>query len=181
MRRSGWILGILGLFLPVMALADSNAAVEVVLNPAGSFRGETKKVTGFAYKTSDGGVAAENVQVDLRSLATGIGLRDTHTKKRLETGKYPYAKLIKATGKGGVGKALVEIKGIKREVTGTYKIVGNELQAEFPMQLKDLKITDVNYMGVGVENEVKLHVNIPIKEKGRLPASQGSAKKHNAK
>lgn len=171
------IIFTLALFAPMTVLAQGSAAVDVVLSPAGSFRAESKKVTGVAYKTKDGGVQAKNVKVDLRGLATGISLRDDHTRKRLQTSKYPYAKVIKATGKNGVGKALVEIKGIKKEVTGTYKIVGNELQAEFPMKLKDLKITDVSYMGVGVEDEVKLQVTLPLKEVGRMPASNKSKNK----
>lgn len=176
MRWGGIVFGLVGLMAPSLSFAGS-AIVDVSLSPAGSFRAESKKVDGFAYKTKDGGVAAENIQVDLRGITTGVGLRDTHTKKRLETSKYPYAKLIKATGKNGVGQALIEIKGIKKQVTGKYKVVGNELQAEFPIKLEELKIKDINYMGVGVDNEVKLQVSVPIKDKARMPASAGSAKK----
>ncbi|MGE0762223.1 MAG: YceI family protein [Bdellovibrionales bacterium] len=174
MRRRFYVLGLCTFLVSGSSLAETTAAVDVVLNPAGSFRAETKKVTGYAYKTKDG-VAAENIKVDLRTLTTGVSLRDQHTKKRLHTDKHPFAKLVKATGKGGIGKGIVEIKGMRREVTGTYKIVGKELQAEFPLTLTELQITDANYMGVGVDDKMVLKVNVPLKD--RAPASAGKATK----
>ncbi|MCC6138864.1 MAG: YceI family protein [Bdellovibrionaceae bacterium] len=138
------------------------AVVDVKLSPAGSFKGETSKVTGSAQKTADG-VTAENIEVDLTSLKTGVDLRDKHTKERLMVDKHPKAKLIKAEGKGGKGKATIEIKGIQKEVTGTYKIAGNMLQAQFKMLLSDLDIKNVRYMGVGAKDEVIISVTVPIK------------------
>jgi hypothetical protein len=146
------------------AWADGSAVVAVTLSPAGSFKGKCSKVIGHAYKTADG-VAAENIQVDLRGMKTGIELRDKHTKRYLEADKHPYAKLIKASGKGGKGKALVEIKGIKREVEGTYKIQGSNLMAQFKLHLPDVKITDISYMSVGVEDDVTIDVSVPLKDK----------------
>lgn len=164
MRRQGLFIVTVAL-MSSLAWADGSAVVAVTLSPAGSFKGKSTKVTGNAYKTADGGVAAENIQVDLRGIKTGIELRDKHTKKHLEADKYPYAKLIKASGKGGKGKALIEIKGIKREVEGTYKVEGSTLMAEFKLHLPDVKITDISYMSVGVEDDVTIDVSVPLKDK----------------
>lgn len=154
---------ILLLISPLIALADGGVVVDVKLSPAGSFKAETSKVQGHAYKKGNG-VAAENVLIDLKSIKTGIGLRDKHTKERLMVDKFPHAKLIKAEGQGGKGTATIEIKGIKQEVSGTYKIQGNMLQASFPVNLSNLDIKDVRYMGVGVKETVMINVNLPLQD-----------------
>lgn len=138
------------------------AVVSITLSPAGSFKAESTKVTGTAQKTADG-VKAENIEVHLKNLSTGVSLRDKHAKEYLMVDKYPTAKLIKAEGKGGKGKATVEIKGVQKEVTGTYKIVGSLLQAQFKLLLSDVKIKVDRYMGVGPKDEVTINVTVPIK------------------
>lgn len=145
------------------AWAEPGVVIDVLLSPTGSYKAKTQKVTGSAKKTPDGGVIAENVVVDMQSIKTGIGLRDKHTKERLKTDKFKEAKLIKATGKDGKGTGEMEIMGKKQKVEGTYKIEGNMLKADFPMNLKDLDIKDVRYMGVGVKDKVVVHVELPIK------------------
>jgi ABC-type transport system involved in cytochrome bd biosynthesis fused ATPase/permease subunit len=144
--------------------AYSEVRIDVKLSPAGSFVAETKKVKGYAYKTKTG-VAAENVEVEVNSLTTGISLRDKHLKERLLSKKFPKAKLIKAVGKNGVGKASIEIKGIKKTYSGTYTIDGSNLNAKFDINLPDLKITDVSYMGVGVNDKVTVNITLPLKNK----------------
>jgi hypothetical protein len=155
------IVGLL-FFLPGLAFAQAaGVAVDVTLSPAGSFRAETSNVKGFAYKTADG-IAAENVEIDVRTLKTGVSLRDKHTKEHLMAEKFPEAKLIKAIGKGGKGSAIVEIKGVKKKVSGTYTVAGNMLKAQFPINLSDLDIKGIRYMGIGVKDQVVINVNLPI-------------------
>jgi polyisoprenoid-binding protein YceI len=140
----------------------ASAAVDVTLSPAGSFKGKTSDVKGFVTKKGDE-VAAQNIVVNLKSLKTGIELRDKHTQKHLETEKFPEAVLLSAKGKGGKGIGKIRIRGIEKDIAGTYKINGNELEAEFKLNLADFNITNVKYMGAGVENEVVLHVAVPVK------------------
>jgi hypothetical protein len=152
-------------FLPAVMVSatafGSQVAVDVKLSPAGSFKAETAKITGSATKTADG-VVAENIVVDATTFKTGISLRDEHFKKRLQTDKFPQIKLVKAVGKEGKGKARIEIMGMTKDYAGTYTVDGNTIKAQFPVKLPDLKITDVKYMGVGVKDEVVIHVDIPI-------------------
>lgn len=158
------------LLLHVSALISLSAFAasfnaDVKLSPAGSFKATTSKVEGFAYKTADGGVAADNVKIDLRTITTGVSLRDTHTKKHLMVEKYPEAKLVKAAGKDGKGTATIDIRGKKQDVSGTYEVAGETLKATFPMNLTDLDIKDVRYMGVGVKDLVNVTVELPLKAK----------------
>jgi hypothetical protein len=139
-------------------------------------------VDGFAYKTKQG-IAAENIKVDANSLKTGMSLRDKHLKERLMTDKFPVIRLVKASGQDGKGTATLEIKGIQIDTQGTYKVTGSQLIAQFKLKLPDLKITNVKYMNVGVEDEISLEVKVPLRDQG--PASQqvssGSAAKPGKK
>ncbi|MCB9073783.1 MAG: YceI family protein [Bdellovibrionaceae bacterium] len=150
--------------------ANGSVEIDVKLSPAGSFKAQTKKVQGRAYRNGDD-VVAENIIVDLKNLSTGVGLRDKHLKEHLMVEKYPEAKLVKATGKGGKGVASLIVKGKNQKVEGTYKVKGDTLVAEFPMTLSATDINDVRYMGVGVKDEVIVHVNVPISD-GPMPHSE---------
>lgn len=168
----------------ILALSFSQArasagevAVDVTLSPAGSFKAETKKISGTAHKTADG-VIAENVVIDATTLKTGVSLRDTHLKKRLLTEKFPQIKLVKAVGKDGKGRGIIDIMGTKKNVEGTYTVENNSLNAKFKMKLSDLKITDVNYMGIGVKDEVTVNVSIPLTD---APARSTASGKKTAR
>jgi polyisoprenoid-binding protein YceI len=139
-----------------------SVSVDVVLNPMGDFKAKTSDVKGFATVKGDE-VTASDVRVNLKSLKTGVEVRDKHTQKHLQTDKFPEAILVSATGKGGKGKGKIKIKGIEKDIAGTYKVDGKVLNAEFPLNLTDFDIKDINYMGVGVEDQVKLKVSIPVK------------------
>lgn len=146
------------------ALAKS-VQVDVTLKPAGSFKMKTQDIKGDAVQSGDT-VKAENIVVRLEGLDSSIELRDKHAKdKYLETKKYPEAVLVKAIGKGGKGEGLLRIRGIEKKVSGTYKIEGNELNAEFPIKLSDYKIDKIKYMGIGVSDEAVIHVSVPVKQK----------------
>jgi polyisoprenoid-binding protein YceI len=148
----------------------SQVTVDVVLNPMGNFKAKTESISGNAVMNGTD-VSAQNVKVDLRTLKTGIEVRDKHTQKHLHTDKYPEAILSIAKGKNGKGIGRISINGQEKEIKGTYKIVGKNLEADFSLNLPDFKITDINYMGVGVEDEVKLHVIIPIGSAAVAPAA----------
>lgn len=139
-----------------------SVSVGVVLNPMGDFKAKTTDIKGMAVVNGDE-VSAENIVVNLKNLKTGVELRDKHTLKHLQVDKYPEAVLAVAKGKGGKGQGRIKIRGIEKNISGTYKISGKKLLAEFKLNLSDFKIEDISYMGVGVEDEVTLQVVIPIK------------------
>jgi len=150
------------LTLGVSSAFAQSVVVDVTLNPMGDFKAKTTQVKGEAIVKGDQ-VSAQNIVVNLASLKTGVELRDKHTQKHLETSKFPEAVLVSATGKGGKGVGKIKIRGIEKEVAGTYKVEGKILKADFPVKISDFGIKDINYMGVGVEDTVTLHVAVPIK------------------
>lgn len=143
------------------AMAQS-VSVDVVLNPMGDFKAKTAEAKGEAKMQGDE-VVANNIVVNLKSLKSGVEVRDKHTQKYLNTASYPEAVLISATGKGGKGKGKIRIKGIEKDIEGTYKVTGKSLTADFKLKLTDFDIKDINYMGVGVEDEITVHVTVPVK------------------
>lgn len=145
--------------------AAPGVTADVALTPAGDFKANIPDVKGEAIVQGDS-VSAENVVVDLKGLKTGMPLRDKHAKEKyLEVDKFPTVTLLKAVGKGGKGKGRIKMKNIEKDVEGTYKIDGSEMTAEFPIKLSDFKITGIKYMGIGVDDEVKIHVTLPVKKK----------------
>lgn len=150
------------LTLSIPAMAQPKVEFDVELNPAGDFTARTTSVKGFAVKLSDKEVEARNISVDLKTLDTGIGLRNEHTLKHLDAKNHPEAILVKAKGKNGQGIGILKIKGIEKKIKGIYKINNNELHAEFKIQLEDYDIKNISYKGIGVSNEVKLRVSVPL-------------------
>ena len=158
-------VAILGLFFGVLSVAQAQeATANVVLHPAGSFKLKTAEVKGTATALGDG-FEAKDIVVDLRHVETGISLRDNHTKKHLEVEKFPEATLVSAQGKNGKGEGVIKIRGIEQKITGTYEIEDGKLVAHFPVKLSEFKIEGIKYMGVGVDDEVKIDVKIPITQK----------------
>ena len=151
------------LSLSALVHAENLATVDVNLTPAGSFKAKTSEVKGEALLKGDT-VTATNIIVNLKSLKTGIEVRDSHTLKHLEADKFPEAILVNATGKNGKGEGLIKIKGIEKKISGKYTINGSQLEAEFPLQLSEFQISGIRYMGVGVKDQVLLHVSIPLKK-----------------
>ena len=170
-------------FFTVFAQAQkSDLKIFVTLSPAGDFIAKTSAVKGVAIEKADGSFVAENVEVDLNSLQTGISLRDDHMKEKyLDTKTYPKATLKKAIGKGGKGVGLLNIKGKDINIKGDYKKDGKYIIAEFVITLAEVGITDVNYKGVGVEEEIKIEIAMPVVAEGSRPAAKPAAAKPLAK
>lgn len=152
---------VLSLCVSYSAMAQS-VVVDVVLNPMGDFKAKTSDVKGVATVKGDE-VFAENIVVNLKTLKTGVELRDKHTQKYLDTKTHGEAVLISAKGKGGKGKGKIKIKGIEKDIEGVYTVAGKTLKAKFKLKLSDFEIKDINYMGVGVEDEITLLVSVPVK------------------
>jgi polyisoprenoid-binding protein YceI len=113
--------------------------------------------------------------VDLRTLDTGIGLRNTHLRENyLEVDKQAgYGEAIVSDielkglnpvapqGKGSFTGSLT-LHGVKKPVAGPIDVRqaggGLEVKASFPVTLSDYNIAEPRYMGVGVKSVVQVQV-----------------------
>lgn len=137
------------------------AKVDVQLFPAGSFEAKGKVVG--ALKKSKGMLVGQNIKVPVKSLKTGIELRDDHLQKRLLPQKHPDVILLKAKAKGGKGVGLLSVAGKKKKFQFTYQEKGGKALCKFKLSLKEFDIKDIMYMGVGVEDEVTIVASVPVK------------------
>lgn len=144
------------------AKSKKSVLVDVQLTPAGSFEIKSSKVKGKVTKEG-GKLIAKKLRISVKSLKTGISLRDKHLHKRLDYKKHPKIEIVEAVGSGGKGKGIIEVRGIKKPFSFTYKENGKSITAKFKLNLKDFKIPDLRYMSVGVEDEVKIIAVVPLK------------------
>ncbi len=153
-------------------------SVQVVceLTVGGTFEARTKAIAG-QVSTDPGGTGAVNgiVTVDLRTLETGIKLRDSHLRDRyLEVGKS--ADYAMATLKNirlqqwapnelplkTLFRANLTLHGVESSVAGVAEISGGagnlKLQARFPVHVASFGIEPPMYLGVGLKDDVVVNV-----------------------
>jgi polyisoprenoid-binding protein YceI len=114
---------------------------------------------------------------NLKSLKTGIELRDTHMKEKyLEVDKYPEAKLTLANLevpaqfsagpeghlKGLAFKGKLKLKNAERDIEGTCDVDRQKqtvsLTAQFTIKLTDFAIEIPKYLGITVAEDVAVKV-----------------------
>ena len=153
------------------ALRVTNAEVTIncPLTIGGSFDAKTSALNGSVTADGSGGVKGAFV-VDLMKLETGISLRDRHLRNNyLEVQKGPdFAvakmediKIQKLSGKTTFSAKLT-VHGQQRDITGTADVQqdgkGYRVDATFPLQISKFQIPEPTYLGVGVSDQISVHV-----------------------
>ena len=80
----------------------------------------------------------QNAELDLNSLTSGVSMRDDHMKNNYFETKIPgneKALLKKAIGTGGTFKGLLLIRGVSKEIKGTYELKDGNSKVEFKFTL----------------------------------------------
>ncbi len=118
-------------------------------------------------------------KASLTNIKTGIGLRDTHTKKYLGTDQWPDASLtldksqvkIPEDGKKASGSVpgKFRLHGVTRDVKVAYTVgkSGSEyaVDGHFSVNIIDHKIEKPCYLGVCVDTTVKVDAKFKLKDK----------------
>lgn len=152
------------IFLATLNINAKEAVVDVKTTILKGFTAKTKDIKGEA-RVQGTKITAENIVVSLKNLDTGMSLRNDHMKNKfLEVSKYPDAILLKGQGENGKGTGRIKIRNIEKDISGTYKVEGSEVVAEFELLLSEFGISGINYKGVGVEDKIKLKVSVPVKK-----------------
>ncbi len=158
------LVPIFSLLLGIIANAKTEATLTFKMSPVGNFIATSTEVKGFA-KMVGTKVIGEGISVPISGLDAGMSLRTKHMKKKyLEMAKYPEAKLIKAEGENGKGTGIIEIHGVQKPIQGEYKIEKEELVANFTVKISEHGIAKVKYLSVGVNDDVKVTVRVPLKK-----------------
>jgi polyisoprenoid-binding protein YceI len=146
----------------------------------GSFDARTSALNGSLTASATGSPAFDgSLSVDLRTLDTGIGLRNEHLRGTyLEVDKGPSfdaATLSEIELKGitpdtsegkGSFTGLLRLHGVTKTVTGTVEVrqagAGRHVKASFPVNLPDFSIPKPRYLGVGVKDTVTVEVAFAV-------------------
>lgn len=157
----------ISLFLVVFSLtahAENMSTVFISLSPAGSFSAVSKKVKGNVIRNGDN-FTAEKISATVESYKTGIDLRDEHFWKHLEAAKHPKITLTDLKASGGKATATLEVAGVKKPVSISYVVKGSEVVATFNVKASIFGLKKVEYLGVGVSDDVKIETTIGFKSK----------------
>jgi polyisoprenoid-binding protein YceI len=142
----------------------------------GSFEATTNALGGSLTARADGSSALDgSLTVDLRTLDTGIGLRNQHLRENyLEVGNGPgfdKATLSEVRVNGFRPEApegtrsftgLLTVHGVTQAVSGTVDLrqtsSGLRVRASFSVVLADHRIPTPRYLGIGVKDVVRVEV-----------------------
>ena len=176
----------LAVSLPVEAQEASwrvvTGEVRVVcpLTVGGSFAATTTAVEGAVSVDTAGGLQGA-IEVDLTTLDTGIGLRNTHLRDNyLEVDRGPdFARAVLSaitldgedprTFEGEtVFNAMFLVHGVEHPVSGVAELDRTlddvEVVARFQVSLADHAIQAPRYLGVGVRDQVRVEVRFTARE-----------------
>lgn len=146
--------------------------------PVEDFEGVTTRIDGYLVHEGDALSNGSELyfEVDLRTLDTGIGLRNRHMRENyLHTDKYPYAKYS-----GRIVKAWESAKGLEVQVNGTMDIHGRKntlnvkgvvaqtatgirITTGFDVKLTDHNIEVPQLMFVKISEVMKLELDFHLK------------------
>ena len=146
----------------------------------GSFDAKTTSLSGSVTASASGSPAYDgSLAVDLRTLDTGIGLRNEHLRENyLEVDKGPgFDTAILSEidlkgfspdapeGKGSFAGSLT-LHGVTKTVTGAVDVrqagAGLRVKASFPVNLSDYSIRKPRYLGIGVKDIVQVEVAFAV-------------------
>jgi polyisoprenoid-binding protein YceI len=170
-----------------LTVKDGFVAVLCPLTIGGNFEAKTSALTGeLVLRPDQPGAVAGALSVDLRTLQTGIRLRDEHMRTNyLEVHrgpKYAEATLSRIQLEGADlarptstarFRGILTLHGEDQEVAGTADIRhaggGLRVKAKLPVRTSLFQIPAPSYLGVGVKDEVIVDVSLQIAAPAAVP------------
>lgn len=177
MNMSHYRFSLLALFCCAIAQAADKKGVEfvVALSPAGSFSARSDALSGQALVRKSGLVVVKDAEIPVKSLKTGIALRDDHMNDNyFEAAKFPKVTMLLGLGQKGKFKGKLKCHGKVGIVEGTYGFKGPLLIAKFKTTLSGYGIKEVSWKGIGVDDEIEVEVALPWVRKEAAPNEKDS-------
>ena len=161
-------------------VATGDVRVVCPLTVGGSFAATTTALEGAVWADGPEGLQG-TIEVDLTTLDTGIGLRNTHLRDTyLEVGRGPnFARAVLSaialdgadprTFEGETAfSAMFLVHGVEHPVSGVAELArtldGVKVVARFQVALPDHAIQAPRYLGVGVRDQVRVEVRFTALE-----------------
>tara|TARA_B100000925_G_C21960083_1_gene452984 strand:- start:335 stop:814 length:480 start_codon:yes stop_codon:yes gene_type:complete len=152
-----FIFFVLSLFSLNALPSDGTISIHISLSPVGSFKitSENLKIKGL--KKEGDLITAKKISTKKADLKTGIDLRDEHMKKRI---KERTISVKNISAKNGKGSGEISINKIKKKISFNYNESDGKTKADFKLNLEEFGIKDINYLGVGVNNNVDVQIEL---------------------
>ncbi len=146
--------------------------------PIDDFEGVTDKIDGYLIAGQDTWTENSELyfEVDLRTIDTGIGLRNRHMREDyLHTDKYPYAKFTGRIVSASSGssrydvtvRGSMDIHGVKKpmDISGTVSRMerGIRISTEFQVKLTDHDIEIPKFMFFKIDENMQLVLDFHLK------------------
>ena len=157
---------LLSLFLLTSSFASElrkKLDIQIELSPAGSFQIESKRFKGGRITKEGNSFIVENIYVPVKTLKSGMDLRDEHIRTRLQNENIV---VVSAKGKDGQGTGVIIIRNIESKFNFTFEVLSeNFIKAKFQLSLEDFQVPDLSYMGISVRDKVEVAVTLPFRNK----------------
>jgi hypothetical protein len=168
-------------------VSGGHVTVVCPLTVGGRFEARTTAVTGEVTVADGTHDLDGSFSVDLRTLDTGIGLRNTHLRDNyLEVSRgptYDTAVLSEvildapAPPRGRSAtlgfKGVLSVHGNARPIAGTAQIARKDdiidVKVKFPLRIDAYEIARPAYLGVGVTNQIDVEVRATLKPAAARP------------
>ncbi|WPU66122.1 YceI family protein [Peredibacter starrii] len=156
------------LFFSTVLHAQNIIRVNAVLVPnTGSFVATSEKARGRLLKRGED-FTADRISVFADSFRTDNGLRDKHFAEYIGGGpKLPHSRIdiTELKGTKGTAKANITINGITKPVDITYTAHDKYVDAKFEVLCSSFNLPKAQYLGIGVEDKVKVSVQYYFEKK----------------
>jgi len=145
------------------------------LTVGGTFEARTTALQGTLSVTPAASVLGGELSVELKTLDTGISLRNRHMLDNYLEVQESEAFETAVLSNIDVGALTADVPEGKRRFTARLRLHGTthpvegqatlskressvRVEASFPIRISDYGIADPRYLGIGVRNEVSVHV-----------------------
>ncbi|MFK8060344.1 MAG: YceI family protein [Polaribacter sp.] len=146
-------------------IADDFSIKFISKNPSGVFT----KLKGDVQFDKDNLAASKfDVKIDVASINTGNGWKNKHAKgkKWFNAKEFPTinftSKSFKKTATGFETTGILEMHGIKKELTMPFTFNNNTFKTTFTVDRTDFKIGKTTGMAKKVPREIKLDISVPF-------------------
>jgi len=179
-----WMLlsaGVLPAAAQAWRVSGGHVSVVCPLTVGGRFEAKTTAVTGEVSVPEGAREIGGAFSVDLRTLDTGIGLRNTHLRDNyLEVSRGPTydtavldAVVLDAPAPSRGRSATLGFKGVlsvhgnAKPIAGTAEVTHRgdslDVKVKFPLRIDAYEIARPTYLGVGVANQIDVEVRATLK------------------
>lgn len=137
------------------------------LSPYGSVEIYSTEIDGeIFYKpgSNEKEIGAFDLSVPVKSLDSGIALRNEHIHKYLNHQKHPEILMTDLSIKGDQGSGTITINGVTKKITFKVKESKKRFHTVLKLNTQDFKLAKAKFFHIGVDPDIKVFVDIEKKD-----------------